>query len=179
MSDLTLASEQNGTLHPRTGFKAVARQLWRHRSGKIGLILVGLIVFCAIFGDYLTPWDPLALNMPVRLQPPSWEHWLGTDELGRDMLARIISGTRYVLLVSGVSTAIAATGGILLGLVASAGGRWADMGVMRLVDIMLAFPYVLLLLAIIAILGPSLITALIAVGIASIPAMRAWFGPRR
>ncbi|QEW18965.1 ABC-transporter permease protein [Marinibacterium anthonyi] len=153
----------------RTGPLSVLRRIWRHRSGKIGLFLVGLIIFCALFGDHLTPWDPLKLNMPDRLKPPSAKHWLGTDELGRDMLARIIAGTRYVLLVSGIATAIAATGGILLGLVASAGGRWADMLVMRFVDIMLAFPYVLLLLAIIAILGPSLITALVAVGIASIP----------
>lgn len=154
---------------PRGGFRVTLRRLWRHRSGKIGGGLVLLIVFCAIFAPWIAPYDPLALAMTDRLQPPSLAHPLGTDELGRDLLSRVIYGTRYMLLVSGVSTAIAATGGIFLGLLAAAGGRWTDMLVMRLVDIMLAFPYVLLLLAIIAILGPSLTTALVAVGVATMP----------
>lgn len=154
---------------PRSGARATLRRLARHRSGRIGLATVAVIVLAALFGGWLVPYDPLALDMPNRLQPPSWRHWLGTDELGRDILARIVYGTRYFLLVSGVSTAIAASGGILLGLLAAGGGKWADMLVMRLVDIMLSFPYVLLLLAIIAVLGPSLTTAMVAVGIASIP----------
>ncbi len=154
---------------PRGGFRAALRRLWRHRSGKIGGGLVLLIIVCAVFAPWIAPYEPLKLNMVDRLQPPSWSHWLGTDELGRDLLTRVIYGTRYMLLVSCVSTGIGATGGILLGLLAAAGGKWTDMLVMRLVDIMLAFPYILLLLAIIAILGPSLSTALVAVGVASMP----------
>jgi len=154
---------------PRGGFRAMLRRLWRHRSGKIGGGLVLLIIFCAIFAPWIAPYDPLKLAMLDRLQPPSLAHPFGTDELGRDLLSRVIYGTRYMILVSVVSTGIAATGGILLGLLAAAGGRWTDLLVMRLVDIMLAFPYILLLLAVIAILGPSLITALVAVGIAAMP----------
>ncbi|WP_102107619.1 ABC transporter permease [Oceaniglobus roseus] len=168
-ADLGTALDEVPAGPPRGGFRAALRRLWRHRSGKIGGGLVALIVFCAIFAPWLTPYDPLKLDMIDRLQPPSWSHWLGTDELGRDLLTRVIYGTRYMLLVSCVATAIGATGGILLGLLASAGGKWTDMAVMRIVDIMLAFPYILLLLAIIAILGPSLVTALVAVGVASMP----------
>lgn len=134
------------------------------------MTVLGVIVLLAIFGPWISPFDPLDLNVRARLKPPSADHWFGTDELGRDLLSRIIAGTRYFLLVAGVSTAIASVGGILLGLLAAGGGKWADMVVMRFVDIMLSFPYVLLLLAIIAVLGPSLITAMVAVGAASIPA---------
>lgn len=153
----------------QSGLRAVMRRLWRHRSGKIGLSVLGLIVLLAIAADWVAPFDPLDLDTRNRLAAPSAVHWFGTDELGRDLMSRIIYGTRFFLLVAGVSTAIAATGGILLGLLAAGGGKWADMLIMRLVDVMLSFPYVLLLLAIIAVLGPSLITAMVAVGVASIP----------
>lgn len=153
----------------RAGARATLRRLLRHRSGRIGLAALGLIVLAALLGERITPYDPLALDMPNRLQPPGWAHWLGTDELGRDVLSGILAGARYFLLVSGVATAIAASGGVLLGLLAAGGGRWADMIVMRVVDVMLSFPYVLLLLAIIAVLGPSLTTAMVAVGVAAIP----------
>lgn len=153
----------------RGRMRTVLRRLWRYRSGRIGLSVLGLIVFLAVFADVVMPYDPLALDMRARLQPPSWAHPFGTDELGRDILSRIIAGTRLFLLVAGVSTAIAAVGGLILGLMAIAGGKWADMLIMRLVDLMLSFPYVLLLLAVIAVLGPSLVTAMVAVGVASIP----------
>jgi peptide/nickel transport system permease protein len=153
----------------RSGLATFLWRLWRHRSGRIGLVVLGTIVVCAILAPWIAPYDPLDLNMRDRLQGPSWAHPFGTDELGRDILSRVIAGTRLFLLVAGVSTVIAATGGVLLGLLAAGGGKWADMIVMRLVDLMLSFPYVLLLLAIIAVLGPSLTTAMVAVGIASIP----------
>ena len=166
MIDATLSLPKAPT---RGRFLTVLRRLWRHRSGRIGLSVLGLIVFLAVFADWVMPYGPLALDMRSRLQPPSWSHWFGTDELGRDILSRITAGTRLFLMVAGVSTAIAAAGGLSLGLLAIAGGKWADMLIMRLVDLMLSFPYVLLLLAVIAVLGPSLVTAMIAVGIASIP----------
>lgn len=153
----------------RGGLRATLRRLARHRSGRIGGAILLVIIGAALFGNLLVPWDPMKLNMAVRLQPPSWQHWFGTDELGRDLLARVVHGARYMLLVSCVSTAIAATGGVLLGLAATVGGRWTDMAIMRLVDIMLAFPYILLLIAIIAVFGPALSTAVIAVGAGSIP----------
>ena len=164
-----LLAEELPDAPPRGKLAANLRRLVRHRSGRFGLFMLGLIVTLAAIGPWLVPYDPLELNMPDRLQPPSRAHWFGTDELGRDLLSRIVAGTRYFLLVSGVSIAIAASGGILLGLIAAGGGKWADMIVMRVVDVMLSFPYVLLLLAVIAILGPSLTTAMIAVGTAAIP----------
>ncbi|MBS1164456.1 MAG: oligopeptide transporter permease protein [Proteobacteria bacterium] len=153
----------------RSGLIRILRRLARHRSGRIGGAAVLVIILMAAFGSLLVPYAPLKIDMAHRLLPPGASHWFGTDELGRDLLSRVIFGARYLLLVGVYSTAIAFGGGVLLGLLAVAGGGWTDMLVMRLVDIMLAFPYVLLLLAIIAALGPSLTTAMVAVGIAGIP----------
>jgi peptide/nickel transport system permease protein len=113
------------------------------------------------------PYDPLDVQATFRLRPPSAQHWLGTDELGRDLFSRILFGTRYFAMICLVTVAIAGSSGILLGLVAGCG--IADMAIMRTMDVLLAFPFILLILAVVAILGPSLWTAMIAVGIAGIP----------
>jgi len=153
----------------RTGFRWVLRQLARKRAAQIGGVIIAVISVCAIFAPLLVPYDPLAVNAVIRLAPPSAVHWLGTDELGRDLFSRILYGTRYFTLICLISVSIAASGGVLLGLIAGAGSFIADMVIMRLVDIMLAFPFILLILAVVAILGPSLWTAMIAVGIGGIP----------
>jgi len=154
----------------RTGWRWVLRQLARKRSAQIGGVIVAVIAFCAIFAPELVPYDPLVVDAVHRLARPSAAHWLGTDELGRDLFSRILYGTRYFVLICLISVSIAASGGVLLGLIAGAGSFIGDMLIMRLVDIMLAFPFILLILAVVAILGPSLWTAMIAVGIAGIPA---------
>ena len=128
-----------------------------------------LILFCAAFAPWIAPHDPLAVNTLSRLKPPDATHWLGTDEIGRDLASRLIYGTRYFLLICLVAASISASLGILLGVLAGAGAAWLDTVIMRCIDMLLAFPYILLVLAVVAILGPSLWTAMIAVGIAGIP----------
>lgn len=163
------AAPSQARARPQSRARRILKRLWDHRSGRIGLSILGAIVVLAILDGWIRPYDPLQLNMRDRLQPPSWVHWFGTDELGRDVLSRIIAGTRLFLLVCSVSTAIAVSGGLVLGLAAVSGSRLADMLVMRLVDLMLSFPYILLVLAIVSVLGPSLVTAMVAVGVAAIP----------
>jgi len=164
-----LATDADDAPPRRTGWRWVLRQLARKRAAQIGGVIVAVIVFCAFFAPLLAPQDPLAVNAANRLAAPSAAHWLGTDELGRDLFSRILYGTRYFSLICLISVSIAASGGVLLGLVAGAGSRIADTVIMRLVDIMLAFPFILLILAVVAILGPSLWTAMIAVGVGGIP----------
>ncbi len=147
----------------------ILRRLSRHKSAQIGGLVVLILLIFTFFGEYIIPYDPFEIDTPNRLMKPSSEHWLGTDEQGRDILSRIIYGSRYTTMVMLITVAIGAIGGILLGLPSSFYGGTADMLVMRLVDIMLSFPYILLVLAIVAIIGPNLINAMIAIGIANIP----------
>jgi peptide/nickel transport system permease protein len=152
----------------QTGWRWVIRQLARKRSAQIGGTIVLVVLACALMAPMLTPYDPLKVDAIHRLATPSAAHWLGTDELGRDLFSRVLYGTRYFVLICLVSVSISASIGVLFGLFAGTGPAWADMLIMRLVDIMLAFPFILLILAIVAILGPSLWTAMIAVGVAGI-----------
>ena len=147
----------------------VLRRLLRNPSARIGGGVLLLILFCAAFAPWIAPHDPLAVNTLGRLRPPSAVHWLGTDEVGRDLLSRLVFGTRYFLLICLIAAAISASFGTLLGLLSGAGSALADAVIMRFTDMLLAFPYILLVLAIVAILGPSLWTAMVAVGIAGIP----------
>jgi peptide/nickel transport system permease protein len=136
-------------------------RLWHHRSARIGGAMVLLILLCAAFAEWIAPHDPMAIDTLRRLEPPSTTHWLGTDEVGRDLASRLICL---------ISTVIAAGVGTVLGLIAGAGPLLADAVIMRFVDVLLAFPTILLVLSVIAILGPSLWTAMVAVGIGNIPA---------
>ena len=144
-------------------------RLLRNPSSRVGGGVLLLILFCAAFAPWIAPHDPLAVNTLGRLKPPDATHWLGTDEIGRDLASRLIYGTRYFLLICLVAASISASLGILLGVLAGAGAAWLDTVIMRCIDMLLAFPYILLVLAVVAILGPSLWTAMIAVGIAGIP----------
>ena len=148
----------------------IARQLAGKPSARVGGAIVAVLIVCALLAPLIAGQDPLRTDALHRLQPPSAAHWLGTDEVGRDLFSRIVHGARYFLLICLFSVTIKAALGISLGLAAGAGPGWLDLAVMRLVDVMLAFPYILLVLAIVAILGPSLWTAMIAVGIAGAPA---------
>jgi len=152
----------------RTGLRWFMRQLFKRRSAQLGGLIVLVLLVCAIFGEYITPYDPFEVQTEIRLTPPNLEHWLGTDELGRDLLSRIIYGSRYTVMIGLITVAIASSGGVLLGLVASYFGGWIEIVIMRVVDVLLSFPFILLQLAIVSVLGPSLINAMIAVGIAGI-----------
>jgi ABC-type dipeptide/oligopeptide/nickel transport system permease subunit len=144
-------------------------RLIRNPSSRVGGSVLLLIVLCAAFAPWIAPHDPLAVDTLGRLKPPSAAHWLGTDEVGRDLASRLIFGTRYFLLICVIAASISASVGIVLGVVAGAGSSLVDTIIMRFIDMLLAFPYILLVLAIVAILGPSLWTAMAAVGIAGIP----------
>jgi peptide/nickel transport system permease protein len=163
------AVEAGASRRRRVGWRWALRRLLRNPSARIGGGVLLLILFCAAFAPWIAPHDPLAVNTLGRLKPPSSVNWLGTDEVGRDLASRLIFGTRYFLLICLIAASISAGFGILLGLVAGAGSALADTLIMRFTDMLLAFPYILLVLAIVAILGPSLWTAMAAVGVAGIP----------
>jgi len=148
---------------------SVLRRILRNRSATFGGTLLAIIVLAALIGLRFTPYDPVLMDVPNRLAEPGAQHVLGSDHYGRDIFSRILNGAHLSLLIGAVSVLLAVTGGLLLGLSAGFAGGWVDFLVMRLIDLMLAFPSVLLALGIVAIAGPSLFNVMLAVGIASIP----------
>jgi peptide/nickel transport system permease protein len=155
---------------PESPWRAGIRRLRRNHGAVAGLYLLLALVGVAVFADRLAPYDPVKINPEAALRPPGRPFLLGTDTLGRDILSRLVHGSRISLRVGLVSVGIAAALGTTLGLVAGYYGRWLDLGVMRFIDLLLAFPNVLLALAIIAILGPSIFNLMIAVGVSATPA---------
>lgn len=135
----------------------------------IGLILLLLIVGSALMPQLITAYNPVKVNIPDRLQSPNLRHPFGTDQYGRDILARVIYGGRVSLVMGAVPIGLAALIGTLLGLIAGYYGRWVDLLIMRVIDVWVAFPTILLAMAVVAILGPGMVNIMIAVGIAWIP----------
>jgi peptide/nickel transport system permease protein len=166
----TMAQESTHQRAPTHGIRSVARQLRHHKGALAGLLVLLLLSLVALSAPLLAPYDPLKVQARKALRPPSAEFFLGTDQYGRDVLSRTIYGTRLSLLVGCISVSIAAVSGLLIGLVAGYYGGLVDHVCMRCMDIMLAFPGILLALAIVSILGPSLANLMIAVGISAIPA---------
>jgi peptide/nickel transport system permease protein len=155
---------------PRLGsFGLVWRSFRRHPAGMIGSVVTLALIAIAVVGPRFTRYDPDELIMTALMAPPSVEHPLGTDQFGRDILTRIVHGARYSLRIGLISVAIGAAIGGAAGLIAGYFGRWADGLIMRLIDVQLAFPSILLAMGIVSVLGPSLENAMIAVGISSIP----------
>jgi peptide/nickel transport system permease protein len=146
---------------------------WRRFSGNplavIGLGIVLLLLFMAIFADVLAPYSPVQGDLRAGLQAPNAEHWFGTDEQGRDILSRIIYGSRLTLYVIILVAIIAAPVGLLIGTVAGYAGGWIDVALTRLTDIFLAFPRLILALAFVAALGPGIENAVIAIAITAWP----------
>jgi peptide/nickel transport system permease protein len=145
------------------------RRFQRSSSAVIGLSLCVLLLAAALVGIWYTPYDPVEIAPSVRLQPPSIDHWLGTDHFGRDILSRVLAGAHLSLSIGLSSIVVAVVAGLLLGLPAGFFGGRVDMIVMRFIDVLLAFPSVLLALSIVALLGASLTNVLLAVGIATVP----------
>ncbi|KAF1006585.1 MAG: putative D,D-dipeptide transport system permease protein DdpC [Pseudomonas fluorescens] len=143
---------------------------WPVRPGLLlAWLFLTVLIVAAVAPKWLTGIDPLDATARLAYLPPGSTHWLGTDENGRDVLARLIHGTRPSLLMGLVSTAIGLVAGIVLGLVAGLGPRWVDGALMRAVDVLLAFPDLLLALVIITFWGQGLWITIFAVGVASIP----------
>ncbi len=134
-----------------------------------GAGILALFILLAMAAPLVARHDPITLYPEAILQPPSWRFLLGTDELGRDILSRVIFGARISLQVGLVTVGIALGIGTFLGLLAGYYGGWSDMVVMSTMDVLLAFPQILLALAVLAVLGPSLEHAMIAVGVSAIP----------
>ncbi len=159
-----------GELPPATGiWRDALKRLRRHRLGMFGATIVVILIFTAIFGPYLAPYDPNEIDFSVRFSGPTLAHPLGTDDFGRDTLSRIMHGARVSLQVGIIAVSIAATAGTLLGLVAGYAGRIIDEVIMRAMDILFAFPAILLAIAILAALGKGITNAMIAIGIVYIP----------
>ena len=145
------------------------RQILRHKGAVIGSLLVLAFLFVAFAAPWLAPHDPLAQNLAQRLEAPSAQHVFGTDDFGRDVFSRVIWGSRVSLRLGLASVAIALVFGGMIGLLAGYYGGWFDLIGMRFMDLMLAFPSILLAIVVVAILGPSLTNAMIAVGVMAVP----------
>lgn len=170
MDEQTLRLQHPAVMSPSVGFYTdVWRRLRRNRAAMAGLAIVALFAGVAVFAPLVAPHDPIAQDLDARLLPPSVTHVLGTDDLGRDLLSRIIFGGRVSLTVGIVSVGLALAAGTVLGLVAGFYGRWADSLTMRTMDIMLAFPATLLAIFIVGIRGPGLNNAMLAIGVINIP----------
>lgn len=141
----------------------------RSRTALIGGVIVLVFVALAVLAPVLAPYEPLRGRLADRLLPPSAEHWLGTDELGRDLLSRVLYGARISLEIQVAAVGLALVLGVALGTVAGYVGRWPDLLIMRAIDVLMAFPGIFLALAIIAALGTGLANVIIAAGIFLVP----------
>ena len=172
-TSIRLDRRRPGTLGPAAGRARQLRRLRRvvRANGltMLGLVIVAGLGLVATIGPYLVATDPNTLELERQFLPPSREHVFGTDDLGRDMLSRIVHGSRVSLQVGVMATAVALVAGSVVGLLAGYLGGWFDGISQRIVDVMLAFPELLLALAIVAVLGPSLTNVMIAVGISGVP----------
>ncbi|MFB3162920.1 ABC transporter permease [Neobacillus sp. 179-J 1A1 HS] len=143
--------------------------LTMNKAAMVGAIIILFYIFVALFAPLLAPYDPYEINLENKLIPPSTDHWMGTDDKGRDILSRILYGSRLSMGIGITAVIFGAFFGITFGLIAGYYGKWIDSTIMRIMDILLAFPGILLALAIISALGPGLINVTIAVGAYSIP----------
>ncbi len=148
---------------------AMVRALLRNPLAASGLAVTGALLACAALAPWLAPWPPDAQDLANRLAAPGAEHWLGTDALGRDIVSRLIYGSRITLEIVLLVAALAAPAGLFLGCVAGYAGGVADIVLMRLTDIVLAFPRLVLALALAAALGPGMENAVIAIAVTSWP----------
>ncbi|URK18363.1 ABC transporter permease [Thalassospira sp. GO-4] len=155
---------------PRSRLQAKCGRAWlgwikftENKLAMIGLSIVIGLILVTIFAPLLAPYDPLAADLANRIQPPGADHWFGTDQLGRDILSRLIYGAQYTLLIVGLVAITAAPLGLLVGTAAGFFGGWVDATLMRITDIFLAFPKLILALAFVSALGPGLENAILAI----------------
>ena len=148
---------------------SLLRKLLTDPMGLIGFILVSVFFLVAIFADLLAPYDPNAINILTKLQGPSSAHWLGTDQLGRDTLSRLIFGARIAFIVAAVAIGCAVVIGVLLGSIAGYGGKWLDSIIMTLFDMMRSYPVIMFALAVVAIFGPSQTTIIAIIIVTATP----------
>lgn len=166
----SLEEEQRAKTWTSSRFWGLLKQLKQSKFALLGGIIAGLVIFAAVFAPLIAPYDPVEQDILSLLQGPTAEHPLGTDELGRDTLSRVIYGSRVSLMVGIIAVGISLFMGTALGLIAGYGRGLIDTVIMQMMDGLLAFPALVLALAITAMLGPSLNNAMIAIGVTGIPA---------
>ncbi len=175
MTDTSMTSAATSAPQPPSRLREFWSYFSENRGAVIGLYVFGFLLLVAILAPLIAPYDAATqfrqhtLTPPVWAEGGTWDFPLGTDPLGRDMLSRLMHGARYSFFVGLVVVAVAASGGILFGLIAGFAPRWLDTFIMRVMDVVLAFPSLLLALALVAILGPSLLNAMIAIAIVQQP----------
>jgi peptide/nickel transport system permease protein len=155
--------------NPQTRLRSSLRRAGRHKGAVAGLVVVGALVFVALFQNTLAPVSPIRIDIAQALAAPGPGHPMGTDQYGRDTYSRVVHGSGISLTVGLISVGISATAGTTVGLVAGYYGRTLDAFLMRVVDVMLAFPGILLALGIVSVIGPNLRNLMIAVGISGVP----------
>ncbi|MGW6398191.1 ABC transporter permease [Streptomyces sp. NPDC055134] len=155
----------------RAAGSAKLRALRKNRLAMTGGVIAGVFVLAALFAPLIAPYDPAQPDFGNVLAAPDWSHWLGTDDLGRDQLSRVVFGARASMQVGVLAVILAFVVGVPLGLLAGYYGKVADSVVSRVTDTMLAFPFLVLAVGLAAVLGPSLTNATIAIGISQIPAV--------
>ena len=167
--DLTSSSEA-GSIKKRSQVKEVWRRFCRNKQAMVGMCMLLLLIFAAIFADIIAPYDPVEQDIINRLKPPSSAHWFGTDELGRDIFSRILYGSRISLTVGLIAVGLSSIVGCALGAIAGYYGGVLDNIIMRCTDVLMAIPSILLNISIVAALGTGLQNVMIAIGISSVPA---------
>jgi peptide/nickel transport system permease protein len=149
----------------RAGF----RRFRRHRGAVAGGVIALFFAAVALLAPWLAPHDPEAVRLGANLRPPSWTHPFGTDSLGRDVLSQTMYGARVSLTIGFVSLGLALAGGVPVGALAAWAGGWVDRLTMRVVDVLVSFPTLLLAIIVITVFGPGLVQAMLAIGIAQVP----------
>lgn len=165
----TLTYDQSAELPARRPWVLALRALRRNKAAVFGLIIIVILTTLAILAPVISPYDPNQQSLSSALEPPSAEHLFGTDNLGRDILTRLLYGGRISLMVGVLAVGLAVIIGVPLGLLSGFVGGWADMAIQRVADIMLSFTTFLLALALVAVLGVGLENVIIAAGIGVIP----------
>jgi peptide/nickel transport system permease protein len=149
--------------------RSLAARLWKNNLARVGMLISSVVILAAIFGPPLAPYDPVAINLSDRFQPPSREHLMGADHLGRDIFTRVLYGARISIQVGIVSVALGTFVGLILGALAGyLGGRFDTM-TMAVMDAIYAFPAILLALVLVAVFKPGLVTVMTAIAIVRIP----------
>ncbi|HEY3678769.1 MAG TPA: ABC transporter permease [Bradyrhizobium sp.] len=169
MTEAVLVTSAGVSADLQSPARRALRRLSRRKGAVVGMIVIATFIVLALFAPLIAPYDPIATSWSLVRKPPSALHWFGTDDLGRDVLSRVIYGTRASLMAGAISVSIAFGVGVPIGLLSGYRGGFIDALISRITDAMLACPFLILAIALAAFLGPSLGNAMIAIGISTTP----------
>jgi peptide/nickel transport system permease protein len=169
IANVTSTSDRAPEKVPDARWLGLLKGLWRHRLGRAGCTVIAVLVLVAACADWLAPHDPTEIYYDYILVAPDSRFWFGTDELGRDIFSRVLFGARVSLQVVAAAVALSLVIGAAVGLISGYGGGWIDNALMRVMDGLMAFPALVLALAIVAVLGPDLLNAMIAIAVVNTP----------